>query len=451
MVRAVVAALVVGLAAVGLPYLIAASAAMATLAVGARADCTLYASPGGSDRNGGTSPASPLTLGGAAGRTVPGDVVCLLAGTYSLGGPLYIARSGSPQAWVTYASYDGQATVVWAASNSNDMFQVTSGTRYIEVNGLSFDGRDRANTAVKCLVTDHVRVINNTINNAGGGGILTSRCDYVAAVGNRIHHAGYGPGWSSGVSYNSHLWSDQYQGFHSFVVGNIISGTYDASSYHTDGNGIIMDLAASGTSTPPVLIANNLVYQNGGRCIHTLNNSNSWVVNNTCYKNTLDLQLGTGVGEYVWRGSAGNHVLNNLVDGWENPSANRRSFVDEAGTPAAYARNVYHGAPGNVLPASVLNDPNQVRRADPLFVDPVPVDPTASRQYASALPPTQVGSRFMLRAGSPAIGAGIDPRTDPAATAELRAGMEQYLLSDLAGRARPPGGGWDLGAYQYAP
>src|SRR5256886_16719023 len=73
------------------------------------------------------------------------------------------------------------------------------------------------------------------------------------------------------------------------VSNNIITGEFDGSSNHTDGNGIILDL---GGNTPPALIINNVVYGNGGRCIQANVATNFWFVNNTCYKNNLDPSLG---------------------------------------------------------------------------------------------------------------------------------------------------------------
>src|SRR2546430_12722425 len=55
---------------------------------------------------------------------------------------------------------------------------------------------------------------------------------------------------------------------------NIITGEYDGSSNHTDGNGIILDL---GSNTPPALIINNVVYGNGDRKSTRLNSSHSQI------------------------------------------------------------------------------------------------------------------------------------------------------------------------------
>src|SRR5437667_3370191 len=48
------------------------------------ANCTIYASPSGNDKNSGSDPSSPKTFLGAAAATRPGSLVCLLPGTYDL-------------------------------------------------------------------------------------------------------------------------------------------------------------------------------------------------------------------------------------------------------------------------------------------------------------------------------------------------------------------------------
>jgi len=68
---------------------------------------------------------------------------------------------------------------------------------------------------------------------------------------NLINHNGYLYGWTSAISYNNDQWFDNYSGFHNIVSNNIITGEFDGSSNHTDGNGIILDL---GGNTPPALI-----------------------------------------------------------------------------------------------------------------------------------------------------------------------------------------------------
>src|SRR5215468_2137709 len=296
--------------------------------------CTLYASPSGNNSNTGTSPSSPITLLGAARRTQPGSVVCLEAGTYYVTTPFEITRSGTSSNWVVYKNYTSGA-VIAPGSGSYSLFKVTPGVQYIEVMGLSFDGQNRAAAGISCQGCNHVRIVGNTINRAGSAAIAiypesaTGRhSDYITVDHNQIYHTGYNQGWGSGVSFKGNAWYDQYQGFHSFVTNNMVSGTYDGSTHHSDGNGIIMD-DQSGDSTAPVLIANNVVYQNGARCIHSRYATNIWIVNNTCYKNGLDTTVAGGqpIGEYQLYGSSHDYVVNNLVFSW----GNRDSYYDYAG------------------------------------------------------------------------------------------------------------------------
>jgi hypothetical protein len=413
-------------------------------------NCTWYVAPSGKRSSSGKERASPLALREAAKRTQPGDVVCFLPGTYDLDSPLYISTGGTAAAYVTYQSYDpaNQARIRWRRSSGDDMFQVNSKAGYITVQELTFEGENMATAAIKCSRgSHHMRVIGNTINNAGQGGVSAVGCDYLTIDGNKIHHTGYGKGWGSGISLNKSIWHNRAAGFHSFVINNIISGSYDNSDFHSDGNGIIMDL---GGNTPPVLIANNLIYQNGGRCIHIYENQNKWIINNTCYHNILDHQLkeetGVGVGEYSMIGSSNVYVINNTV----YASINVYAFKQVESRRITYYHNTYYGGDGlSGVPSTVSSDPTQVRKADPLFVNPIALNPTADRQYRNAPHPDQIGTRFHVLPDSPLIDAGIDPRSVPGLTTELKAGIEKYLMKDLKGTPRPQGSGFDIGAYEY--
>jgi len=198
--------------------------------------------------------------------------------------------------------------------------------------------------------------------------------------------------------------------------------------------------------TPPVLIANNLVYQNGARCIHAKEAKNVWVVNNTCYKNGLDLRNNPALGEYSSYKTTNSYAINNIVHAWSGHPPFRYEL--DNGTIRFY-RNSYYEGGTNVLPPGVINDTNQMRKANPLFVSPIDVDPTRDGQYNTALVPDQVGNRFQLQSTSPLINSGIDPRTVVGVTPEIKTGLEAYLLKDIRGVARPQGTGFDLGAYEY--
>ena len=410
-------------------------------------DCTLFASPSGNDANSGSSASSPKTFTGAAAVTQPGSVVCLLGGTYNLSSTFFAPTSGSPSSWIVYKNYgDGPVNLVWTAgANAQPMFKFGGGTfpsgaAYLEFRGLNLDGQNNALDGFFCQGGHHLRFIDNVINNTGGSGVGAVRCDYLTSDHNLINHNGYLYGWTSGISYNTDMWFDNYTGFHNIIANNIVVGEFDGSTNHTDGNGIILDL---GGNTPANLIINNVVYGNGGRCIQSLNHINFWIVNNTCYKNNLDPSLGNA-GAFTSQGSSNGYFINNITVAWHS---NNPSYDQEgSNTNIQYYADLYFGSPNNLS----YSDPSQFIQADPLFLAPPVFDPNALGQYATALAPSLLGNGLTLvPLLSPALGRGIDPSTLPGVPATIIADLKKYIYTDINGKARPQGGGSDLGAYQH--
>ncbi len=410
-------------------------------------DCTLFASPSGNDANSGSSSSAPKTFTGAAAVTQPGSVVCLLGGTYNLSSTFYPPTSGSPSSWIVYKNYgNSPVNLVWTAGAiAQPMFKFGSGTfpsgpAYLEFRGLNLDGQNNALDGFFCLGAHHLRFIGNVINNTGGSGVGAVRCDYLTSDHNLINHNGYLYGWTSGISYNTDMWFDTYTGFHNIIANNIIVGEFDGSTNHTDGNGIILDL---GGNTPANLIINNVVYGNGGRCIQSLNHINFWIVNNTCYKNNLDPSLGNA-GAFTSQGSSNGYFINNITVAWHS---NNPSYDQEgSNSNIQYYADLYFGSPNNFS----YSDPSQFIQADPLFLTPPVFDPNALGQYATALSPSLLGTGLTLvPLLSPALGRGIDPSTLSGLPATIIADLKKYIYSDINGKARPQGGGSDLGAYQH--
>jgi hypothetical protein len=411
------------------------------------ADCTLFASPSGNDANSGSSASSPKTFTGAAAVTQPGSVVCLLGGTYNLSSTFFAPTSGSPSSWIVYKNYgDGPVNLVWTAGAiAQPMFKFGGGTfpsgaAYLEFRGLNLDGQNNALDGFFCQGGHHLRFIGNVINNTGGSGVGAVGCDYLTSDHNLINHNGYLYGWTSGISYNNDTWFDTYTGFHNIIANNIVVGEFDGSSNHTDGNGIILDL---GGNTPANLIINNVVYGNGGRCIQSLNHINFWIVNNTCYKNNLDPSLGNA-GAFTSQGSSNGYFINNITVAWHS---NNPSYDQEgSNTNIQYYADLYFGSPNNFS----YSDPSQFIQADPLFLAPPVFDPNGLGQYATALAPSLLGNGLTLvPLLSPALGRGIDPSTLPGVPATIIADLKKYIYTDINGKARPQGGGSDLGAYQH--
>jgi hypothetical protein len=407
-------------------------------------NCTLFASPSGNDGNAGTSSSAPKTFNGAAAASQPGSVVCLLAGTYNLSSTFYPPTSGSPSSWITYQAYgNGPVNFVWTAGAvAQPMFKFgngsfPSGPAYLEFRGFNLDGQNNALDGFFCLGGHHLSFIGNSINNTGGSGVGTVDCDYLTSDHNMINHNGYLYGWTSAISYNTVPWFDSYPGFHNIISNNIITGEFDGSSHHTDGNGIILDL---GTNTPPALIINNVVYGNGGRCIEANVVNNFWVVNNTCYKNDLDTSLGN-VGSFTSQNSNSGYFINNIA---LSVASNNPSY-DQEGSNANifYYADMYFGSPFNFS----YSDPSQLINANPLFLLP----PSLSiGGYATSLAPSLLGTDLTLTPLlSPALGKGIDPSTLSGVPANIVSDLKLFIYTDINGKARPQGGGSDLGAYQH--
>jgi hypothetical protein len=284
----------------------------------------------------------------------------------------------------------------------------------------------------------------------GTAGIGTRDCDYLTADHNLIYHNGYMPastpdpqwyGWTSGISYNSNQWFDNYSGFHNIISNNIVVGEFDSSSNHTDGNGIILDLSngsynASNANTPPVLIINNVVYGNGGRRIHAYIVTNFWI-DNTCYDNNLDPTLGRA-GSFSTNGSQNGYFINNISFA---SSSSYPAYIQEgSNSNIQYFADMYYGSSPNFSSPQLLE-------ADPLFVHPPPS--LTQYGYSTAPSPLQLGNDLTLQPGSPAFGKGIDPSALPGLPSAIVSDLKNYIYADINGKPHPQSGGSDLGAYQH--
>jgi len=458
---------------------------------GLATDCTKHVSASASGTTGTGTSANPWTLAQAKGA-VAGDVVCFHGGTYSLGSTWSPSNSGTASNWIVFKAYgDSEPVINWtgASGSGNTMFNMassdaqgvwTNSHHYLKFIGLTLDGKNKVTTAFHVYGGHHIQFIGNTLMNGGNGGIITQYSDYIVSDHNLIHHFGmngstleasYAPccGWASGISYWAQTWYDKIDGLHNIITNNIISGEVDGSAHHTDGNGIILDNSCwttgcnsySGVDTPPVLIMNNVIYQNGGRCIQALYATNFWVFNNTCYKNGLDrtmnnppMELGVNTGHGGW-------FANNLSYVWA--SSGNTSYAEQ-GTTGNLTYNQdewWNGAPSFSHPTPPFF------AEDPLFVSPPSVNPCCQDgQYANAVAPWNLGTGLHLQSGSPDRTKGIDPSTisgvntvytctsdDPCSgggnqtSSNIISDLKKYIYTDIDGNTRAAGS-WALGAYQ---
>lgn len=380
-----------------------------------------------------------------------------MGGTYNIASTFLPTHSGTASAYITYKAYgDSDAWLVWTGgTGQGDMTMIhfyNSGTSCCGANGnyqkwigLHFDGKNQAYEPYACSASHHLQFSNNYIRNTSAAGIMTKYCDYITSDHNMITHAGYLLGTSSGISYNSNEApaGDTYNGFHNYITNNIISGSFDAQTNPTDGNGIILDLTANQTNPiatpafPPTLIANNVVYQNGGRCIQPNYVTQAWVVNNTCFQNTLNPKQ-VGYGEFVNLDSNGTYFVNNVAYAWTQHNPYQ---IMNGGTSLTWKADLYYNGTPNFTSSGLIGP------KDPQFVNPPLVPTNCTSCYSTALDPTQLGNALMLQSTSPAIDAGINPAT--LVTGNLSTDMAAILSRDINGVTRPQGAGYDLGAYEY--
>src|SRR5438477_240790 len=423
-------------------------------------DCTLFASPSGSSSNSGTSPSSPKSFSSAASASGPGSVVCLLGGTYTLSSSFSPPTSGSPSSLITYKNYDSTPVhFVWSGgSNASALFYLgggsfPSGPAYLEFRGLNLNGNANAADGFFCRGSHHLRFISNSISNTGGSGIASIDCDYLTSDHNLINHNGFIPAgtanpqwysWTSAISFNSNQLFDNYSGYHNIISNNIISGEVDQSTHHTDGNRIIIDLSSgsyypSTSNNPPHLILNNVVYGNGGRCIVAYVVTNFWIVNNTFFKNDLDTSV-FAFGSFYPNASHDGYLMNNIAVAYtgSHPPYEQGGTV----TNVHYYADLFFGAANNFS----YSDPSQFLQPDPLFLNPPSL---SAGGYANALVPSLLSTVLTLLPLSPAYNRGIAPSTLSGLSAHIVSDSKTYIYTDITGKARPQGGGADLGAYQH--
>ncbi|MGN9811661.1 right-handed parallel beta-helix repeat-containing protein [Micromonospora sp. BQ11] len=427
--------------------LVAVSGGTAQAAAPAR-PTTFYVSGTGSDANNGLSPASPLrTIQRAANLTRPGDTVNIMNGTYgdtSTEGVVQITRSGSPGRAITYQAMPGHRPILKPVTGWNGI--VLIGASHITIQGLEIKGdsdnitlaearagasaeRPRFNTncinaredRVTGALSHHLIIRNNHLHKCPGAGIGVLYSDHVLIENNRVHSTSwYNVFATSGISvYEPIDVAPPAPGqTYKIVIRNNIS--YDnenlvewiACGCISDGNGIIVDDTKHQQSggrpyTGRTLVANNIVFDNGGSGIHSYLSRDVDIVHNTAYLNSRSPVLSNpNIG--AWD-STNVNILNNISYARPGKATN----FTWRNVNVRHDYNIYYGglAPQVKGPRDVI--------ADPRFVSPS-TDPARAN--------------FWLRPTSPAIDSGT------------YLGM---VRNDYFGTGRPQGAAHDRGALEF--
>ncbi len=407
-----------------------------------------YVSPTGNDANDGKTTATAFaTLQKAANVVQPGFTVYVMAGTYQnadyfTSNPsqnvLNIQTSGTKNAPIVFTNYPGQSPVI--KFNSFYGIRVIGAVSYLTLSGFEIIGDAQQVTSSYAisasygdpltngtgisvtgdpngvLISTHVTIQNMVVHECPLNGIGVGHSDYITIQDNVTYNNAYwSPFAGSGISVLGLFASDSNtQDYKNFVMRNISHDNYErvpnfqAYNLITDGNGILFDsFNHQGASFAPylgrTLVANNLLYNNGGAGISAYQSGYLDIVNNTAFANTLNMTypIGQITGYY------GNNLQ--IVGNIMVPPTGKIANTSQGNVNVTVDYNLYFGGSGPQMvgPHDIIGDP--------LFVDPT-------------------SSNFQLQVNSLAVNTGI---------------VWPYVTTDLLNKPRPgSSGSVDKGAYQ---
>jgi hypothetical protein len=316
-----------------------------------------YVSVTGDDDNDGLTESTAFrTLQKAANKVSnPGDTVYIMNGTYTQETDpnktsLYIKQKhGSSGAPITFRAYPGHKPVIKSKSGYTVIIADSS---YITIQGLTLVGandditleyaqQEKNNTSnpltmgVGIAITStyengiapepshHIVIRHNNISKFGGCGVGTQYADYITIENNTITETSlYSPIGNSPLSILKNLNVDNNTTDYKIILrGNTIYNNINyipraVNGKISEGHGIIIDRLSDGSMpayTGKTLIANNIIYKNGGSGIVVFLSPNVDIVNNTTYQNVQSPALQGTLGEIDAIEADNVKVFNNIM------------------------------------------------------------------------------------------------------------------------------------------
>lgn len=296
--------------------------------------------PNGSNSNDGLTPETPFrTIQHAQEITQPGDTVFIMNGIYTNPVPnsdvVTINVSGNEENWITYKNYEGHHPIIQMNENNWQGIRI-EGADYIIIDGIKIIGNND-NISLEYAISEqnnlfnsstsgngigvvyeyanpenkphHIVIRNCEISKCGGGGIFVYNSDYVTIENNIVKEcAWYSPYNNSAITLYQNWNSDSSTEIKNIITRNtcyrnecFIPNIFGSEETIIGGSGIVIDDSRntqSGSTLGVYLgktnITNNVVFDNGGRGIHSYTSDNLIIANNTLYKNckSPDIQDG---------------------------------------------------------------------------------------------------------------------------------------------------------------
>lgn len=398
----------------------------------ARAQGQVYVvDPSGSDLTGDGSAAHPwASIRFAATQVSAGDTVLINPGTYE--GGVIVETGGTPSEPVTFRA-NGSGVVIEGSGGERDAFFITYAD-YVVVEGLTIRHATRAGMRIDN--SQHVSVRGCVFANNGTWGLFTDFSDYTLVEDSES----YGAVDEHGIYISNS--SDYPTIRRNRLHHNNACGLHMNGDISMGGDGIISY----------ALVEDNIIYENGaggGSGINMDGVTNTIVRNNLLYGNHAG-----GISMYQIDGGSGSHhnqVLNNTI----HMASNGRwaiNIPDQSNTDnhlynnILYSDHSYRGSIslGPAAMAGFISDYNVVM--DRFTTDDgdsvlslaewqaLGYDAQSFIAAPGELFANYAGDNYHLKAGSPAIDAGIFLGT---------------VLHDLEGYPRPAGSAHDIGAYEF--
>ena len=321
---------------------------------------TLFVAVDGKPENDGLTPESALPVQEAADRSRPGNSIYFTEGEYiAKGGTtlLTIARSGAPGKPITYSPAPG-AKAILRNIDAWEAIKIT-GASHVVIRGFRVIGNAASITMQEARVAmsnlensrtcgngigiteapdtnapaSHIVIRDCVVSDMPGGGIFANHSDYLTIENNTVYRCAFwSPFGNSGISVYQPAAVDASTDYKIFIRNNVCFENYQNIPFYfsnvgdpskrkvTDGNGIILDDFqhtqewGGGTGrgyAGRTLVANNVVFANGGSGIHSFKSSNIDFVQNYAADNNRHPELRDG--QIFANGTRHSRIINNVL------------------------------------------------------------------------------------------------------------------------------------------